>query len=339
MIKQVKVFFIKGINKIYRESFKFYNKIFKLWAPNDIEFHYYGASYYLLKSLKLRMPAEIVCKHINWPHGWVPKHEIKANSIGRIYPAFESIDIPYYNFISTKLHEEFLREKGVSNVKAIGHPFIYSNFKKRKPVLNSLLVLPIHTSSGQSFSEVDFEKYVDEIDKIRHNYSVVDVMIHPNCIRQGYWINEFSKRKYRTFSGFEPSNMRTGSNLKKIFSKYEYMTTNGFGSHIVFAAYCGLKVSIYGTFATEDMEGLKQYIDIFPEYYKNNYYFIGEKRIVLRSEVDLKLNFPFLFKNPKNAILAVDWAKDELGFENKINSADFTKISNEIIWNLKATKI
>jgi hypothetical protein len=34
--------------------------------------------------------------------------------------------------------------------------------------------------------------------------------------------------------------------LVEIFSTFEYVTTNGFGSQITYAAYCGAKVSVFG---------------------------------------------------------------------------------------------
>ncbi len=37
--------------------------------------------------------------------------------------------------------------------------------------------------------------------------------------------------------------------LRRLFGRFEFVTTNGFGSHIAYAAAAGAKVSVFGPYA------------------------------------------------------------------------------------------
>jgi hypothetical protein len=97
--------------------------------------------------------------------------------------------------------------------------------------------------------------------------------------------------------------------VKRMLSSFEYVTTNGFGSHIAYAAFCGAKVSIFGPFA--------EWPPARPTYATKMYPEVAELLVEVQSEKALRTRYPFLFVNPHDAEVRQEWGATELGDDNR----------------------
>lgn len=169
-----------------------------------------------------------------WQHGWLPSYL----SLGPVAITGQVND-PDPNeryYVARKDQQRFLEERGFRDVFAIGLPIVYlrPSVVKRQP--GSLLVMPPH-SMGSSFDDWDEEGYASAIDSIKHHFRHVVVCIHPSCRLRGYWVEEFRKRGYELTTGFGGPSGVPLEGIRDLMSRFEFMTTNGFGSHIMYAAY------------------------------------------------------------------------------------------------------
>jgi hypothetical protein len=96
-----------------------------------------------------------------------------------------------------------------------------------------------------------------------------------------------------------------------LFSRFEYVTTNGFGSHLVYAAYFGANISLYGAtpdFHASDFKKDPLYLNC-PELLPIVLNFLSRNSI--------QKNYGNLFCHPFDSTTHEDWAKFQLGLNNK----------------------
>ena len=105
----------------------------------------------------------------------------------------------------------------------------------------------------------------------------------------------FQRRGIGVFPSADQSDPRTLHRLKRILSTFEGVTTNGYGSHIAYAAYCGARVSIFGPFAEFPRHRMVRThaVKMFPKLVDIGYYLCTEKA--------LREHYPFLFVEPHEA--------------------------------------
>jgi FkbM family methyltransferase len=244
-----------------------------------------------------------------WQHGWTPSYRMPIPP-DLILGTWAPLPEKYY-WVARKDEEEHLRSLGFQHAKAIGMPLVYLPPRpiRRRP--NSLLVMPAHNLNYVTCSW-KFDEYAETIAAIRHEFSEVVVCISPSCWRNGYWVDAFRARGFQLVAGADHPDRNALERVRYLLSTFEYMATNCFGSHIAYAAYFGAKPSVYGPYATrlaEDFANdpvLRRNPKLLP--------------ISLQSfsEEELRRNLPHLFCHPRDAQADVDWARFELGEDNKV---------------------
>ena len=214
-------------------------------CSTNIEF--YGASVAAARYCGFERPPKAPRGY--WMHGWGPKQWLEFDSPILYFGPVDLKGKNDYHWVSRLDEANLLRRHGYKNVRAIGLPIVYAPRCKevvRRP--GSLLVMPAH-SGDDSTSEWKLEEYAEDIARIRHGFSEVWICIHPSCWEHGYWVEAFKKRGFPLVQGALYTDRNALERLYRLLSSFEYVTTNGTGSHIAYAAYFGAKVSIYGTFA------------------------------------------------------------------------------------------
>jgi hypothetical protein len=212
-----------------------------------------------------------------------------------------------------------LNNFGYSDVIPIGLPIIYCEKPKIERLKKSLLVMPIH-SLKDSVDDFHEETYVDYIESIAFNFSTVKVCLHKSCFDKKNWVNSFEKKGFEVVLGADPNDSNSLDRLAYLFSKFEYVTTNEFGSQIAYSAFFGAKPSISGPKVKWNP---KQYENL--TFYKN----APEVLTILTEWTEnehLKNQYPFLYIEPFNAIEQENWAKFQLGFSNKKKPNEILKI-------------
>jgi hypothetical protein len=284
---------------------------------------YYGASYVAAKYCGMD-DAIATGWGVSWQHGWKPPYANIHPYMIVAGPLCNDRDNSY--LVAREDQRIYLQSEGYKNVTAIGLPIIYAETGKTIRKSNSLLVMPVHSLELTTHGHWGFEKYVEEINRLRQDFDEVAICIHPSCIKKGYWVNEFKKYGYPIIEGASIDDKNALPALLNTLSSYEYVTTNGFGSHLAYAAYCGAKVSIWGDYPEYKMEDFKNepfYVQ-FPEALP------AALAITAKEKVQKELADFFVF--PKDAVEKVEWGKNELGFYNKVSPAQLKKLLG---WDLR----
>lgn len=268
------------------------------------EADFYGISSLLAE--KIGLP--FVPFHIaSWKHGWLYADLKYVEQIIGNRRSENNV------FVPLKQHQDFLKPRGIT-ATAVGLPFLYvEDFDNLSVVRqkNSLLVMPPHSipTSSHTWNE---EKYAQEINALKSDFDIIVVCLYQSCIEKGLWIKAFEQYDIPWIIGARSDDKNSLIRMNRIFRSFEYMTTNSIGSHIVYASYCGCKVSIYGSYAEYSKDDYKE-----DALYKK-YPFLLQHNLSYASEKTVRSRYPFLFMEPKNAGIMIKWAEKELGKDNKV---------------------
>jgi hypothetical protein len=252
-------------------------------------------------------------------HGWLPAyhnvhpaivalHKKPGQEKGYDYQAqIDHEKERVWQWVSRPDQEAYLRAHGYRHVHAIGLPFGYLPTSSVERVPGSLLVMPPHGQGNHGPNDPVAEAYAEAIACKRRLFSEIVVCLCGDDVAGRQWITSFEKRGIPVVIGADQSEPETLFRLKRLLSRFEYVTTNGFGSQIAYAACCGAKVSVYGPFVEFPMSACRAVhaAKMFPE--------LAEVVYGLCSETSLKQHYSFLFTEPENAVPRVDWAWREIG--------------------------
>jgi hypothetical protein len=267
-----------------------------------------------------------------WMHGWIPSyhnahyalialHKKPGQSKGYDYiRQIEHEKVHVDQWVSREDQAEFLRAQGYERVRAIGLPFVYipELSVRRRP--GSLLVMPPHAHRSHGVGDPLADEYASLIADMRRDFAEIWVCLNEDDYAKGEWVHSFTKRGIKVFVGSDQADPYTHLRLKRILSAFEFVTTNGFGSHIAYAAYCGAKVSVFGPYAAWPRERMARThaVQMFPE--------LVDEALELCSEHALRSHYPWLFTEPKLASVRRDWAQRELGADRRCSRDEIRRL-------------
>jgi len=105
-----------------------------------------------------------------------------------------------------------------------------------------------------------------------------------------------------------------------LLSRFQFMTTNGVGSHLVYAAYYGAKPSIFGSIASHAPTDFAE--DIFyrncPEILPATLEMLGEPH--------LRKTYPEFFCTPWMAKTRVEWGSWQVGVQCKRSEKELRRL-------------
>jgi len=203
---------------------------------------HYGALHSAAQYAGLEIPAQFEFNGF-WQHGsfgsWSKR--VPSTLVYNLEPAA-------FPFLVARVDEQLcLMEDGYKDVRAIGLPILYTPGLAPKRVPRSLLVVPTHTLLGATYPDRSvFEAYANEIAAIAGDFEHVVICVHPHCKTNGFWVNEFSSRGFPIIYGAQTDDRNALLRMRTLFEQFEYVTTNGWGSHIPYALAYGAKVSLHG---------------------------------------------------------------------------------------------
>jgi hypothetical protein len=287
----------------------------RVWRRSEPDF--YGASYLIAEHLGKKKPP---ISFATWRHGWV-----YYNSI--IHPEFLTNGTTRtLNLVATEQHVQLLKKFGYKKSVAVGLPYLYGDSVQIERRPNSLLVMPKHTLPYLTH-QMDQKKFADQIAKLKTYFSTIVVCVHSSCFSNGLWISEFEKHGIPWIMGADTYDKNALERLHCIFDSFEYMTTNTIGSHIAYAAYSGVKVSIYG-----------EYLSFTEKDHRNNPFY-KDKPDLLKSALKyskkdaIQNQYPFLFVTPMEAKVRTNWGKEVTGADYKRSPSEIAELLG---WSLKS---
>ncbi len=201
--------------------------------------HFYGALQVAAEYCGLpRVPPQLFG---SWQHGvWPPWQKVQPEII--VYDAPKSMRC----FVAREDEVAFLQPAGYRSVKAIGLPIIYTPPSGLSRIPNSLLVMPTHSlSSDVKLPSTD--QYVAEIASLKNKFDLIVACVSAYCIANNLWVPQFKANGINIVRGAGIADMNALHRMRALFDRFEYMTTDSYGSHVFYALYFGVKVSIWGT--------------------------------------------------------------------------------------------
>jgi hypothetical protein len=267
----------------------------KIWRRNEADF--YGASYIIARQIGKRKPP---VSFAAWRHGWFFSKSV-------FHPRLLAKGTRNtMNLMGNQRQVRILKEFGFKNAVAVGLPYIYADTFELQRKSGSLLVMPAHTLPYNE-QHWDQETYVAEIVKLKPYFSSIVACIHSACIGHGYWIQEFEKHGIPWIYGADTFDKNALSRANVMFKSFEHMTTNSLGSHVAYAAYSGVKVSVYGPYATPAIDDFRNdpFYKKYPELLRTHVENLQEKVI--------RCHYPELFSSPMEATERKAWGAEMVG--------------------------
>ena len=270
-----------------------------------IEPNYYGAAKLISDQLGMQKPPNSL---VYWRHGWDDVDLVDIR---------QCADLQMKNrtyLVATKEIEAFCLKNDFPNAKAVGLPFSYTNpDPTTQRIAGSLLVMPAHTLTNARESTDEIE-YLDYIQSISHHFSRVVFCVNVACFVTGLWKNNLDKYGFDFVLGAGLMDQNALLRMRKLFDSFEYMTSNAIGSHILYAALCGVKVSLAGPYYNRDIESFKNQSSWqSPDYRKAT-----ELKVKMGHRDFVSKKYPWLFVEPQNAVERIEWAKKTIGLDNRL---------------------
>ena len=267
-----------------------------------------------------------------WMHGWIPSyhnihyalialHKKKGQHGDWDFEAqIQQEKFDTIQWVSRADQAEFLLANGYQHVRAIGLPITYLPDPGVRREAGSLLVLPPHSHKTHGPDDPLAEEYAEQIAALKPQFSRIVVGLNEDDIAKAQWIESFRRRGISVFTTTDQADPLTLMRLQRILSTFEYVTTNGYGSHIVLAAYCGAKVSVYGPYAEFPYERMKvtHAVKMFPRLLDSAY--------ALCTEEAVRRHYPFLFVEPGQAVELREWAAQEVGEPSRVSPKELARL-------------
>ncbi|MDD2467649.1 MAG: hypothetical protein PHI97_27015 [Desulfobulbus sp.] len=246
-----------------------------------------------------------------WQHGWIcpernihPEFVVGGNGFSREYKTKRKY------FVARQDQVDYLVSQGYRYVYAIGLPIIYVQKPLVRRMPGSLLVMPAH-SLPETTEDWDADEYANYIMSIANNFTEVYLCVHKYCYEKGNWIKQFADKNINVIVGADWLDQNSMWRIADLFSQFEYVTTNEFGSHVAYASYFNCKVSVAGprsAWKKADYEKASLYRDV-PE--------LLDILDCWRRDAVLEGAYPQFVCEPWAAVQNVDWASEQLGECNK----------------------
>ena len=204
---------------------------------------HYGALQVAHAYAGVRLPAPYAVAGV-WQHGcFGPWHHYSPHVL--VYNAPGAMGRPA--FVARQDQADFMRAHGYAAVQAIGLPIVYVPEPPVARMPRSLLVVPTHTLTGDTYVDrAPFEAYARSVKELAPHFDRITVCIHPNCRRNGLWVAEFTAPGIEIVYGAETFDAHALLRMRMLFAQFESVTTNDWGSHVAYALAFGCKVAIAG---------------------------------------------------------------------------------------------
>jgi len=252
-----------------------------------------------------------------WTHGWRPDH---STTIDPNFTASISLDQESRTIlVARELEASFLHDHGHTNSRAIGMPICYTQPPEIQRQSGSLLVVPVH-SLETTQHQWPFQQYADLIADAARDFDDVVVCLHPSCIKNGYWINEFESHNLSWVSGADVNDANSLDRMRYLCSQFEYVTTNGLTSTIAYASADGAKVSIFGPFCEIRVSDLEEVL-----FYQQNPGLAQRVLPHLREDA-IRRHLAEFFCHPADATETREWGRTQLGYDAMLPPEDLRKL-------------
>lgn len=192
--------------------------------------------------------------NIIWQHGWIPR-QLNSDIDLIVSESGETSRLTnFLYFVSREDQAKVLREAGLKGAHAIGLPYAYAlkkNHGESSRRARSLLIMPgndMHVEPDGTEIDID-EQYITYLKKQLRFSSNHLVVFRGSDFAKGRQ-NLWEREGFTVAKGASEESADSLARMVKLFTSFDYVTTNGFSSAIVYAGAAGCRVSIAGPIPT-----------------------------------------------------------------------------------------
>ena len=255
-----------------------------------------------------------------WQHGWqCPERNIHPEFVVGGDGKSRSRRAKSRFFVARQDQAEYLGSAGYARVQPVGLPIVYVPRPAVRRIARSLLVLPVH-SLPEMTEDWDAGAYAAYVQSIAPRFSRVCVSLHQASIDKGTWTAPFKAAGMPIIGGADEADQGSLERMALLFSQFEFVTSNGFGSHVAYASYLGCKVSVSGPrpqWRRSDYAGLV--------YYRNAPELLDIMEEWARTDRLARL-YPQFVRDPWEAHPQQAWAAWQLGEQCKRSPEELKKL-------------
>lgn len=268
----------------------------------------FGFSHFLAKQFGLsKPPRSFAC----FSHGWIWRRDLRLDDLGYYFTPLSTPII-----VANSWQAQFMRKSGFATVVEGGLPFAYIPKSKIEKKKASLLIMPPHSIKYYGIGSDFYCNLIDYIKAIEAEFSEVCFCLHSDDANDAEINSVLRENGIPFIVGASASDANSLYRMRCIFDYFDYVTTIVMGSHILYAAFCGCKVSI-----------LDKYYFYYPqsaldqENVMNNVLDFKKRTLDLYNNKQKLIDqFPWLFvRNPGEALQMTNWASEEIGVMNLLS--------------------
>jgi hypothetical protein len=246
-----------------------------------------------------------------WQHAWVNSNFGHTPNV----VATESIENKGNIILVSKIDEEnYLKNLGYRS-KAIGLPYCYVSNVNEKRIENSLLVMPAHCTKDLSIELSDeYKIFINKVKSQRVFFKKIVICLHYEDFRKNNH-DKWVKHGFEVVVGARTDDSNALVRMKTLFQQFSTILTDAVGSHVVYAASSGARISIQSPIGWKyDLSKLEQFELDGGSFSTENW----------------PIEFYFLFCDPIDASTHIEWGLEQIGYNNKLSPDDLKKILG---WN------
>lgn len=245
----------------------------------------------------------------HWQHGWVPReYNLDPDAIVA-EGGWASQQQSHVYLVGREDQAQAMKHFGFPRAREFGLPFAFALHRANQGSARrggSLLVMPAGHCSFES-SEPNWkedEDYGAFIGDVSGQFKSIAVVLHAQDITLGradFW----KSAGFRVVAGADPTDATRLDRIALLMKEAEFVTSNGLGSHIPYAAAAGCKTSIYGPTAESKIGPYQLFLNR-----PDLVYLMRE----WDSAVDIRLREQGFFCEPHSASPNVQWGQEEIGY-------------------------
>jgi hypothetical protein len=274
--------------------------------PPIMDSEYYGASRIIAREIGI--PSSLPTT-ASWSHGWIFDN---IRSFKQITGEFINPNRLY--LVRNEAEREILQLQGL-RAEAIGLPFLYALKAEPPPqrIPGSLLVMPTHGTTQCPVNEKN-AFLLAKLAPIRVQFSTVCACVSGMCVINRQWIDQLERNDIPWITGAWVFDMNALRRMARLLQSFEYVYTDSFGSHLLYASAAGCRVVCdldVGAMPTmEQLAALdpmyRAHPDILDDFRKEH----ADYESWLRWLHD---QYPQFFQRFEEASLRTEWGLNELG--------------------------
>jgi hypothetical protein len=260
---------------------------------------YYGASHIIAAGLGL--PSAPTSRS-SWVHGCDLRPIPRAFFVPHFPNATQT------HLVSNLAHQALWREHGYPLSVAVGCPFIYTEPSGAARIEGSTLLMPNHLLAESTGGMEQVIAWLEEMAEKTRHVETVAVCIYQGDVATLAPVAE--RLGLLWFSGAAHDTLSL-PRIRAMFDHFEYVFTNGNGSHVPYAAWAGCKVALTPPYYRVELGHLDKHPRFvkYPDLLKNMASGLPE---------NLVQRFPFLFPSAATeATCPREWAGEVLGADSK----------------------